>query len=240
MRRESIGREVVRRAMTRYAAAISLALAAGGATGAAAAADVYALADFRLAGLQLDGPLFEGSAITRCFRGRGELLLKPLDRREHECALALQEALRAARAAPIPCLTTFELHPHGAKIFMIMSLYGASLEHLATLDVDDVRELWRCASGALRGLHALGFAHMDVKPANICLASAEGFMLVDIGSTARFDEVTAATLPYVAADFPGAMRRSSARLDWWLLAMSSQRKHAASTACPSARAPSPL
>jgi hypothetical protein len=45
---------------------------------------------------------------------------------------------------------------------------------------------------------------MDVKPANICVAGAQGFVLVDLGSVAPFGEATATTAPYVAADFPGA------------------------------------
>ena len=43
--------------------------------------------------------------------------------------LALHEAVTAARA-PIPGLVTFELHPRGDKLFMLMPRYGASLEHL--------------------------------------------------------------------------------------------------------------
>ena len=122
---------------------------------------------------------------------------------------------------------TFELCPHGDKNFMLMPRYGASLELLPALSAEDALVLWRSVSGALRGLHSLGFAHMDVKPANICLPGGAGrgeFVLIDIGSVARFGEATAATAAYVAADFPGAMRRSSARADWWQLAMTLAEK----------------
>ena len=226
MRRADVRKEVVRRAYTRYGGAVAGALA--GAGRAEAAVDIYAMAaslpsltteaDFRLAGLHVNGLLYEGGNLVRCFRGREEFVLKPLDAREKGRALALHEALISARA-PVAGLTAFELHPRGDKLFMLMPRYGASLEHLAALDAEDALVLWRSVGGALRALHALGFAHMDVKPANICAAGAQGFVLVDVGSVARFGEATSTTAPYVAADFPGAMRRSSARADWWQLAM---------------------
>ena len=225
MRRADVRKEVVRRAYTRYGGAIAGALAGSGR--AEAAVDVYAMAaclpstttdaDFRLRGLHVNGLLFEGGTLVRCFRGRKEFILKPLDAREKGRALALHDALTTA-SAPIAGLTAFELHPRGDKFFMLMPRYGASLEHLAALDAEDALVLWRSVSGALRALHALGFAHMDVKPANIC-AAGEGFVLVDLGSVACFEDATSTTAPYVAADFPGAMRRSSARADWWQLAM---------------------
>ena len=231
MQPKDVRKEVVRRAYMRYGGVIAGALAGGGRP--EAAADVYALAaslpsltteaDFRLDGLHVNGLLFEGGSLVRCFRERDEFVLKPLDARENARALALHEAMAAARA-PIPGLATFELHPRGSKLFMLMPRYGASLEHLPALSSEGTHVLWQSIVGALRGLHALGFAHMDVKPANICVAGAQGFVLVDLGSVARFDEVTATTAPYVAADFPGAMRRSSARADWWQLAMTLAEK----------------
>ena len=232
MRREDVRREVVRRAYTRYGGVVAGALAGAGRP--EAAADVYALAaslpsltteaDFRLAGLHVNGLLFEGGALVRCFRERDEFVLKPLDARENSRALALHEAMTAARAPSIPGLATFELHPRGDKLFMLMPRYGASLERLPALSGESARVLWESIAGALRGLHVLGFAHMDVKSANICTAGAQGFVLVDLGSVARFGDATSTTAPYVAADFPGAMRRSSALADWWQLAMTLAEK----------------
>jgi hypothetical protein len=231
MRREDVRLAVVRRDYTRYGGAVAGALAGAGRP--ETAADVYALAaslpsltteaDFRLAGLHVNGLLFEGGALLRCFRERDEFVLKPLGASENRRALALREAMTAARAA-IPGLAAFELHPHHDKFFMLMPRHGASLEHLPALSGESARVLWESIGGALRGLHALGFAHMDVKPANICTAGERGFVLVDLGSVARFGEATATTPPYVAADFPGAMRRSSARADWWQLAMTLAEK----------------
>ena len=220
---------VVRRAFTRYGAAIVAALAAGGRV--EAALDTYHLAeslpslttaaDFHHHGVDVDGPLYEGSPVTRCFRSRSEFVLKPLDEAEYRRAKALCDALAGT---DIPGLTHFELLTSGAgKRFMLMPLAGAALEVLPHLSAEDIHVLWQCTRDALRDLHARGFAHMDVKPANICL-SARLFVLIDLGSVARFDEPTSTTIPYVPRDFPGKMRCSSALADWWLLAMTFAEK----------------
>ena len=221
---------VVRRAYQRYAAMLMSARADGD---AARAVDAYSMAaalpslttaaQLLADGISVNGPLYEGSVLTRCFRGRFEHVLKPLDVREYERARAFAKVV--ADSPPVPFLTSFELHvSESGKHFMMMPMFGSSLEHLPSMSSDDALLLWLCMSSALRGLHALGFAHMDVKPANICVAGAQGFMLIDIGSVTRYDDVTATTAPYVALDFPGAMRRSSARADWWLLAMTLAEK----------------
>lgn len=43
---------------------------------------------------------------------------------------------------------------------------------------------WNQLSQALRLLHAHGYAHMDVKPANICISVEGDFVLIDLGSVA--------------------------------------------------------
>ena len=107
-----------------------------------------------------------------------------------------------------------------------MPLLGATLEAVPIrAGTDDAAVLWACLRDALRGLHARGIAHMDVKPANVCLA-ARAFALVDVGSVAPFGDAAATPAPYVARDFPGGMRRASARADWWLLAMTLAEKAA--------------
>ena len=228
---------VVRRAVTRYGAAVMAALSLGRADAAAdifaAAASLPSLETSRalcLAGLFVDGPLHDGSTLTRCFRDREELVLKPLDGGEEARASALRATLADAAFAalpPIPHLVPFELLTSAAgKRFLLMPLLGATLEAVPLrAGTDDAAVLWACLRDALRGLHARGLAHMDIKPANVCLA-ARAFVLIDVGSVAPFGEPAATTARYVARDFPGGMRRASARADWWLLAMTLAEKAA--------------
>jgi len=222
---------VIRRAYTRYGSAVVAALAGRGRV--QAAVDVYRLAEslpslttvnqLQLEGITINGrTLYEGSPVTRCFRNRFELVLKPLDKREHDRALAFSEAMNGNSA--ISGLTPFELRSSAkGKHFMLMPVFGASLECLSLLDNEDITELWRCMRNALRGLHGFGFAHMDIKPANICL-DRRAFVLIDLGSVTRFGEAASTTPPYVARDFPGGMLYSSALADWWLLAMTLAEK----------------
>ena len=218
---------VVQRAFLRYSAIITASLAA---SRPETAVDAYRLAEclpsvttadmLRFDGIDLDGPLSEGSLLTRCFRSRAEFLLKPLDQREFERA---DELLKALNGSAIPCLTSFELRSSSSKHFMLMPRFGASLEQLPHLVADDIAVLWQCMRDALRGLHALGFAYMDVKPSNICLNN-RAFVLIDLGSVAQFGKGASTTQPYVPRDYPGSMCVSSARADWWLFAMTVAEK----------------
>ena len=45
-----------------------------------------------------------------------------------------------------------------------------------------------CAAAGLHDLHALGFAHRDVKPENVLISRSGHIKLVDFGSAARLDE----------------------------------------------------
>jgi len=221
---------IIRRAYLQYGSTVSAVLAGRGYV--QGAVDIYRQAEslpsqetqdrLRLEGISTNGSVCEGSSLTRCFRNRDELVLKPLDKHEHARALELLDALNGKT---ISGLTPFELHSgtKNQKQFMLMPLFGSSLEVLPHLDNDDIAELWRCLSDALRGLHSLGFAHMDIKLANICLNRC-AFVLIDLGSVTRFGAPTTTTRPYVARDYPNGMHYSSARADWWLLAMTLAEK----------------
>ena len=226
---------VVRRVMTRYGHLVQGAFLNAAGRDFQAALDIYAMAkslpslttanELLVDGFYLDGPLYEGSPVTRCFdEDLREWVLKPLDEREYSRASALLEALAGSPPAEIPELTPFKLHRSSkANVFMLMPLFGASLEVIPHLAAKNAEVLWRCMRDALRRLHALGFAHMDVKPANICL-SAGAFVLIDLGSVARFNESASTTPAYVPSDYPRNMKQSSALADWWLLAMTLAEK----------------
>ena len=104
-----------------------------------------------------------------------------------------------------------------------MPKFPTSLETLPYLSDEGVLKLWDELNTALLSLHALGFAHMDIKPSNICLNVASAAILIDLGSISRFGSISSSTAAYIPHDFE-SNRRASASLDWWMLAMTLAEK----------------
>jgi hypothetical protein len=190
------------------------------------------VAALKAAGYQLDGLLCEGSALVVCYKDESVYLLKSLRDDEARRVRAFHEACSSSAAAaaaaagssfpppPIPHITPYELldSEGGRKHFMIMPKFCTALEPLEHLSVGGVTMVWEHMRQALEGLHAVGFAHADVKPANICLREGGlSAVLVDLGSVARLGEPTSSTTAYVPRDMGRGRARTS--LDWWMLAM---------------------
>lgn len=77
---------------------------------------------------------------------------------------------------------------------------------------------------ALDYLHSKGYAHCNVKPANIFLDAKGAFLLGDQGSVTKFGSVLAQStqasfVPRELLPSEGTPQRSSASLDWWMLAV---------------------
>jgi len=178
-------------------------------------------------GLSLHDPLWPDSEITIASRGLRMYVLKPLDELETARARAF---LAAAPDASIPHVSPFELlTTTHEKRFMLMPRYLDTIQQFPPLEAGDAELLWEQLSAALSGIHALGFAHMDVKPSNICISEPRSFCLVDLGSIAAFGERTASTSAYVPADLltrdmPASRLRAAAVIDWWMLAMTLAEK----------------
>ena len=172
------------------------------------------------AGYKLNGPLFEMSELTICYKGEHVHLLKCLDPKEAARVAIFSEA---CAGEVLPGITPFEVvDSPGHKHVMIMPKFSTALEPLPYLSEEGTMKLWSTVQIALDTLHSLGFAHMDIKPANICLNEASEAFLIDLGSISRFGEVSASTVAYIPHDFGN--RRASASLDWWMLAMTLAEK----------------
>lgn len=173
---------------------------------------------FRVNGYLIDGPIFEGSVLTYCFKDDLVYVLKPLDETELVNVQRLRERLGNAT---IPGITSFEIHETEKKRFMIMPKYEYALETLEFISAAGTVRFWQQMHAALSALHSLGLAHNDVKPGNIC-ATAASFVLVDLGSVQEFGQPPKSTPAYIPHDLRGC--RSSKQLDWWMLAMTMAEK----------------
>jgi Protein kinase domain len=181
---------------------------------------------FCAAGLQLDGPLFEGSTLVYCFSGLTVLVVKSLDEREAARAAALQQSLpaelRGFDTSPLIAghVMRFELREERGKHFMLMRHLAVTLEQMPWLAEQHSLVLWTHLRDGLHFLHSLGFAHCDVKPANVGLSACGTFQLIDLGSVSRFGEACSTTAAYVPRDlFARSQARASEPLDWWMAAM---------------------
>ena len=230
LREDDISASVLRRARTKYANAILLAVQD---SRAAEAVDIYRHAErlpstatvlqLEVDGYLLNGSLFEGSELTLCYRAEKVFILKSLEDKEAERIRVFHAAIPGHS---IPGITSFELKDsafHG-KTLMIMPKFPTTLEPLPYLSSEGTVNLWHCLSQALEAIHTLGFAHMDIKPSNICVSESGVYCLIDLGSICPFNERSSSTPSYIPHDFNVNSRRASASLDWWMLAMTLAEK----------------
>ena len=175
----------------------------------------------------MNGLLFEGNdALQICFQGTTPLILKVL--LEDEILRAKQlnaefDEKLLLSDTNTDCftfhnITLFRLLEANRKVFMLMPLFPTTLEHLSQLDEAGTVKLWQQISVALDTLHNKQMAHMDVKPANICITSRGDFVLTDLGSVAKFGEHTDSTRVYLPSDI-STHCAASALIDWLMFAM---------------------
>ena len=181
---------------------------------------------FCAVGLQLGGPLDEGSTLLYCFSGLTVLVVKSLDDAEAARAAALQQSLpaelRGFDTSPSIAghVMRFELREDRGKHFMLMRHLAVTFEQIPSwLAEEHSLVLWTHLRDGLQFLHSLGFAHCDVKPANVGLSACGTFQLIDLGSVSRFGEACSTTAAYVPNDlFTRSRARASQSLDWWMAA----------------------
>jgi tRNA A-37 threonylcarbamoyl transferase component Bud32 len=194
------------------------------------------LHNFALDGYTVNGPLYEGSELTICYRGTLAYVIKGVRATDAQRLRLLRDTIAQAATAGAHAprhVAPFELRSTPAsRTYVIMPRYADTLERMPSFsDADAVATLWDHVSSALSDLHALGFAHGDVKPANVCVDHGE-FWLIDLDSAARFGAVTQTTTAYLPVDERGVRVLASERADWWALAMTLAEKACGAAGLP--------
>ena len=171
--------------------------------------------------LEAEGYLFNGpfpynEKLILCFRGLEVCVMKALDNAERSRLATLCAAL--PDGAGHPNVIDFKVHNGRTdrRQFMAMPLVESTLEHMASLTSELSLVLWRDCKAGLEWLHSLGFAHNDVKPANIGLKAGR-FVLIDLGSIAPLGMPSQRTRACIPADLID--QQHSPAIDWWMLAM---------------------
>ena len=168
-------------------------------------------------GYHIAEALFPHSDIVVAYKDCVAKLVKPLQRDE---ASRIRAFLAACDDALNAHIVPFELRWEDAakgKCFMVMPRLPSSLESMPPLSQAHACLLWEHMRSAMQYLHELGFAHCDIKPSNICVREPVAFVLIDLGSLAKFGTRTASTPAYVPCDV--RPDRSSRALDWCMLGM---------------------
>jgi len=192
---------------------------------------------FELDGFRVNGPLHEGSELTICYRGAISYVVKGVFAtdalRLAELRGALAQAATAGARAPRH-VAPFELRTSPAgRIYVVMPRYIDTFERMPPLnDAESIVMLWENVSAALSDLHGLGFAHGDVKPANLGVDAGGAYFLIDLDSAARFGLATQTTTEYLPVDERGVRVVASARADWWALAMTLAEKACGAAGLP--------
>lgn len=162
------------------------------------------------------------------------LVVKPLLPAEARCIEAFRAALLEAAVALNEHVVPFELWHRDTKDFIIMPKQAATLSSFPWLAPASAAVLLAHLVEGLRFMHALGFAHCDVKADNVCVSQSGACVLVDLGSVARFGEAAQSTRPYLPTDvYPsdGARVVSSRALDAYMLGAAMAEKCCAREHC---------
>ena len=173
-------------------------------------------------GYVMDGQLFIGNDdLQICFKAGLPHVMKISTQEEYSRAILFLAVLADHDTTMHQNIISMDPVTKNSKYFIFMPLHPITLEHLRILPAGVVRRLWKHLSSGLSFLHDLGFAHMDIKPSNILIATNGDFILTDLGSLVPFNNRSASTKAYVPRELwtspSGPI--ADASVDWWMLAM---------------------
>ena len=178
-------------------------------------------------GYVLNGTLIHGDeSVNVCFKEGVPYVMKVCGHSEYArvCAWILACKTRGVVLSPYIIQIEAVRVPRGAtaKYFFFMPLHPITLESLPETTATVLLRLYNQMSNALKSLHAMDFAHMDIKPANILVANNGDFILADFGSIVPMGNRSESTPAYLPREMVSKDRASpiaSPKVDWWMLAV---------------------
>lgn len=158
-----------------------------------------------------------GEGYSCCFRDGRPYLARPA---------TLEEVTRVGALLKSVSKSSYQLNEHivpiilekheGTRHYFISPLYPITLDTYPSLEEASSQRLWSELSQALKSLHQFGYAHMDIKAANICVTTEGKFILIDLGSVAKFHTVTETTEGVLPVGL--TVNTADPSVDWWMLA----------------------
>jgi serine/threonine-protein kinase len=130
--------------------------------------------------------------------------LKVYHRPDRDRAQLLHEARVAAELTGPGIVRVFDVDPEHGWLALEWAALGAMRERLRARDREALVPMQRWAlplAGALARVHAAGWVHLDVKPANVLLRGPRDPLLSDFGTARRIGEPTPpGSLGYVSPE----------------------------------------
>jgi hypothetical protein len=181
--------------------------------------------EFRTSGYMINGNVFNGKDYLQlAFSTKIVTLNRPYvakrlnDPDEVTRLKSFSESLKGAACLYV---TSFELLSVRNKVYNFMPFHSAILAQLPQLTFEICSKLCIQMFTAFTFLHNRGFAHMDVKPSNICITIDGNFVLIDLESMAKFEDFTFSTENFLPTGlgFDASHMLSNRRVDFIMLAM---------------------
>jgi len=145
------------------------------------------------------------------------IALKVYHRADRDRAQLQHEARVASALAGEGIVPVFDVDLDSGWLAMKLATLGALRDRLARKDESVVAQMGEWASSLARAIarvHALGWVHNDIKPANILFRTRHSALLSDFGTARRLGEqAPAGSLGYASADRTRGGTRASIPLD---------------------------
>jgi serine/threonine protein kinase len=121
---------------------------------------------------------------------------------------------------PIKKMSESVVNARMCNIVMLMPILPITLDHMPWRAFKNhVISFITQITDGLASMHGLSFAHMDVKPSNIAITYDGSFVLIDLGSAARFGQFTQTTDAFLPKSLWRNRYVSRPEHDYWMLAM---------------------
>ncbi len=174
-------------------------------------------------GFRVDGIVYSNDKLITCYKNDKTYLLKAFTEGENRRFSIFYNTIESELIDDSNyelkeihrCITPFVYLHHEMHNFMMMPFYCNTVEVLKP--ISNIHLFWSNLSDALNFLHEKSFAHMDIKPANICPSwNMDKFVLIDLGSISIFGGRSESTIAYLPEDLNCVYACKD--VDWWMLA----------------------
>lgn len=128
-----------------------------------------------------DNLIGDSTTLMLCYQETTPYFMKLLAQREFNAMCLLNNLPPHNNIIPITDLLVV-----CGKHVAIMPILPATIEGIHTFSSSKSLIFWQQMKSALKVFHSQSLSHNDIKPSNICVTSTGDFVVLDLGSAAKF------------------------------------------------------